>query len=287
MCETLNTFEHRRYAGYGLELAADIGGPPLGQPVVLLHGGGQTRHAWGTTASRLVDQGCFVVALDLRGHGQSAWSKNADYSLTAFAEDLRAVLRALPAPPVLIGASLGGMSALLAAGEQPQAPMAGLVLVDIVPRIRPEGARAITRFMGAAKNGFASLHEAADAIAAYLPHRPRPPSPKGLEKNLRQMPDGRYHWHWDPNFILVASQEEDDARTERLEAAARQVTCPALIVRGGKSEIVTAEGVRALHALMPHAEIVNVAEANHMVAGDQNDIFDDAIVRFLKANLSH
>lgn len=264
-----------------LRLAADAYGEPAHPPVVLLHGGGQTRHAWGGTAAALATSGRFAVSVDLRGHGDSDWAPDADYSIDAFACDLGAIARQLPARPVVVGASLGGLAALIAQGEHPEPPAAALVLVDIAPRVDPVGVGRIIGFMTAHQDGFATLDEAADAIAGYLHHRPRPRDRTGLAKNLRLGADGRYRWHWDPRFIDGTRRPDAVRNPERLERAARAIRVPALLVRGRQSDVVTEDGARAFLDLVPHARYVDVSGAGHMVAGDRNDRFTDAVVGFL------
>lgn len=263
----------------GLRLAADHWPNPDGAAVVLLHGGGQTRHAWGETAEALAGRGYEVVSVDLRGHGDSAWSPGLDYGLDWFCDDVLAVLAHLGRPAVLVGASLGGIAALLAVTKAAPDQIAGLVLVDITHRPSSDGARRIQAFMTANPEGFADLGEAADAVAAYLPHRPRPADPSGLMKNLRRRGE-RLHWHWDPAFLMVTAEDrfQDDGRLDR---AARLVRAPCLLVRGDKSEIVSPEDAQALLALIPHARMVEVKGAAHMVAGDQNTAFGEAMLAFL------
>ncbi|HKH05626.1 MAG TPA: alpha/beta hydrolase [Acidimicrobiales bacterium] len=273
--------------GDGVDLAADAYGPADGPPVLFFHGGGQTRHAWGGTARLLGDKGWRATTVDLRGHGDSEWSPDGTYDVDAFAADVRAAARAQSAPPVLIGASLGGISSLVAIGEDAprsgQGPLAaGLVLVDIAPRVETAGVERIAAFMLGHLDGFASLEEVADAVAAYNPHRPRPTDLSGLRKNVRLREDGRWYWHWDPNFLLGGADEPRSYRNEeRLERAARTLTIPTLIVRGKSSDMLTEDGVRQLQALVPHAVAVDVSGAGHMVAGDRNDAFNDAVVSFL------
>ena len=268
-------------AANGIELAADVAGPWHGPLVVLLHGGGQTRHAWGGTTHVLATQGFLALSLDLRGHGESDWAPDGDYGIDAHAADLRAVVTALGRPALLVGASLGGLTALIAAGEAPRLATPAIVLVDVTPRIDPGGRERIMEFMRSHPEGFASVEEAADAVSAFLPHRPRPSDVSGLAKNLRRDADGRYRWHWDPAFMSPGKLGKDTMNPERFEDAARTISAPTLLVRGGKSEIVSAEGVAAFQKVMPHAEYVDVPEARHMVAGDQNDVFSFAVVEFL------
>jgi pimeloyl-ACP methyl ester carboxylesterase len=264
----------------GVRLAFDRWGPSDGQPVLLLPGGGQTRHAWSSSAADLGRRGYHVLSLDLRGHGESDWSPGRDYGLSAFRDDLRAVIDSLDTPPALVGASLGGIAALLAAGES-QAPIRALVLVDITPRVSVDGAARIRAFMTKHPDGFATVEDAAAAVAAYLPHRPRPKSPSGLLRNLRTS-QGRLYWHWDPEFIEVTTVDGLSSE-ERLCAAARGVSAPTLLVRGDESEIVSEDNVRELVALMPRARVVKVKGARHMIAGDRNTAFGRALLGFLES----
>ncbi len=269
----------------GVELAADAWtvADPAAPTAILLHGGGQTRHAWKGTAATLAHQGFNAVAVDLRGHGESGWSPDGDYGIDRFAADVRAVAAAFPTPPVLIGASLGGVSSLVAAGESDAPVASALVLVDITPRIDPEGVSKIRGFMAAhVDTGFASLEEAADAVAAYLPHRPRPRSLDGLRKNLRLGEDGRYRWHYDPAFVHRGGPRHSiEMREARLTAAAKRLRLPVLLVRGGSSELVPEEAAREFLAMVPGARYVDVKGARHMVAGDVNDPFTEEVAAFL------
>jgi pimeloyl-ACP methyl ester carboxylesterase len=273
----------------GNRLAADVAGEPGDPPVVLLHGGGQTRHSWGTTLGALARKGWLAYAVDLRGHGESEWAADGDYTLDAFAGDVLAISKVLDAPPALVGASLGGIASLAAIGEHPDVAVArALVLVDVAPRMEEQGRMRIGAFMAEHMNdGFASLDEVADAIQAYNPHRPRPSDLGGLAKNLRHGDDGRWYWHWDPSFIGGKLGGADETRASlvdpvRLKQAALGLTLPTLLVRGRVSDLLSEEGAQELLELVPHAQMVDVAGAGHMVAGDRNDLFNDAVVNFLE-----
>ena len=271
--------ERIEFEGAGVTIVADATGPADGVPLLFLHGGGQTRQSWGRAVAEAAARGYRAITADLRGHGESGWSPDGLYDIQYFAGDVRHVVAALGRPPVLVGASLGGLTALLVASAPPPA-VAGLVLVDVAARIEAEGTGEIGTFMTSAPNGFASLDEAADAVAAYLPHRPRPKDTSGLMRNLRLRDDGRYHWHWDPAFIRPTSRAapRDPAL---FEDSARALIVPTLLVRGGRSRVVSREGAAAFLDLVPHAEWVDVADADHMVAGDANDAFNAAVFAFL------
>lgn len=272
--------QRTHFRGYGVTLVADISGPENGLPILFLHGSGQTRQSWGKALSEGARRGYRTIAMDLRGHGDSEWSPDGHYELGLFADDLTAVLRGFAATPIVVGASLGGLAGMLTAAGKPEL-LRALVLVDITSRIEFDGTREVMDFMGSGLDGFASLEEVADAVAAYLPHRERPRDTRGLERNLR-LRNGRYYWHWDPAFMKMGenAQERKDAPA-RLEAAARALSIPTLLLRGGRSRIVSDQGAQEFLALVPHAEHVDIADAHHMVAGDANDAFNKAVFDFV------
>jgi pimeloyl-ACP methyl ester carboxylesterase len=273
-----------RFAGEGVGLAADVDGDWSGPPAVLLHGGGQTRHAWGATSRVLADAGFLAVRVDRRGHGESDWAGDGDYGIDAYARDVRAIARQIARPVALVGASLGGLAALVALAEPPCVDATAVVLVDVTPRMRQDGRERIGEFMRSRPDGFASVEEAADAVSRYLPGRPRPKDISGLARNLRLGADGRFRWHWDPRF-LDSRLQADTGHPTRFEDAAARVTVPMLLVRGGESDVVGEDEADALLRVAPRAQAVDVAGAGHMVAGDRNDIFTAAVVEFLVKNV--
>lgn len=265
---------------------ADAVGAPA-PAALLLHGGGQTRHAWSATAARLAAAGFTAIALDLRGHGDSDWVADGAYAFSAFARDVTAVADAIALEtgrrPAIIGASLGGLSGILALGARADL-LAGLILVDITPKMNMDGVAGINRFMMAkAYEGFGSIEEAADAVAAYLPHRPRPKNLDGLRKNLRQRKDGRFYWHWDPRFFDGPQPVNAGRETQYQDfaKAARSIRAPLMLVRGRSSELVGEDEVEDFRRLCPQAEYADIAGARHMVAGDKNDVFARTILEFM------
>ena len=269
--------------GSGLALRASAWGDPRATPVLFLHGGGQTRHAWSKSARAIAARGHRAIALDQRGHGDSDRSPTGDYRVDDFVADLRDVVSALDRPPVLVGASLGGLASLLlheARRDHSAVASLALVLVDIAPRVEDAGVARILDFMDRHRDGFDTLEQAADAVAAYLPWRPRPRSLDGLKKNLRRTADGGYRWHWDPR-MLDGFRRDDIIDNQRLFAAARAVPGPILLVRGVMSDVISPAIVEEFLAAVPHAEHLDVSSAGHMVAGDSNDVFSDAVMAFL------
>jgi peroxiredoxin len=269
-----------------VRIIADRHGDPNARAVVFLHGGGQTRRSWGRAAATVAERGWQAVTVDLRGHGESDWAAEGDYRLVSFATDVLEVLRTLPPDPVLVGASLGGFTAMLLSGELAPGAVSAVVLVDIVPNMDADGAERIQAFMAERmESGFDSLDEVADAIAAYNPHRPRPADLDGLTTNLRRRGD-RWYWHWDPKFVSGSAESSplEIHDVDRLNAAVQAILddgVPMLLVRGQLSDLVSAESAEVFLARFPQVEFVDVAGAGHMVAGDRNDIFADAVMGFL------
>lgn len=275
-----------RFKGAGVTLVASAWGDPADPPIVFMHGGGQTRHAWGSTAADVAGQGWYAVTLDLRGHGESDWAPGGDYDMISFGADVSAVARSFNQPPVLVGASLGGMSTMLAVGEadKQEEIASAAVFVDVVPRLEQTGVERIGGFMREhIEKGFATLEDAAAVIAAYTPERKRAVNLESLEKNLRRGDDGRWRWHWDPAFMTMRPDANSGSALymDRMLDAVRRITIPTLLVRGRMSDMVSPEGVAEFLEAVPHAKFVDVSDAGHMVAGDRNDVFSDAVIAFL------
>ena len=265
-----------------ITLKSDCWGDEQNPPVILAHGGGQTRHAWGETAKRLAENAWYAITIDMRGHGESSWSKNGDYAIMDYGKDLQLLSRQMSQPPVLIGASLGGLAGIMAEGSSSESYLKALILVDVTPSIEKKGVDKVLGFMGQnIEKGFASLEEASETIAAYLPHRKRPKNLEGLSKNLRLDDDGRYRWHWDPKFMNQRAMPESVSKENPMTEAAKQLSIPTLLVRGKLSELVSEESAQHFKELVPHSEYVDVSDAGHMIAGDKNDVFTEAILKFM------
>lgn len=272
-----------------IDLIGEARGDPNNPVVLFAHGGGQTRHAWGGAAEALAERGFYTVTLDMRGHGDSSWCPDENYDLDYYARDIVEVTNALPSKPHAVGASLGGLAAMVAEGALAPGTLASITLVDITPRMEEDGVDQILSFMAAhAREGFASLDEAADVISEYLPHRKRPKDNSGLAKNLRQKEDRRFYWHWDPAFVENSLFRHEanksgphDPNEHRLENAAAALTIPAHLIRGRLSQLVSEEAAEHFQRTVPHARYTDISGAGHMIAGDKNDIFTEAVASFL------
>lgn len=263
----------------GLQLVAEGWGARDAASVVFLHGGGQTRHSWQNAAKSVASHGWRGITVDMRGHGDTGWAPNRSYEFQDFVSDVVAIVGTQPLPPVLVGASLGGIAALLACARL-AGNVAALVMVDVALTIEQRGEQRVRSFMAQhAQSGFETLEEVVRAIADYLPNRSRRVSTKGLSKNLRRGEDGRWYWHWDPVLLDHLVRSRPDHAT--MVAAARSIDLPTLLVRGGLSDILNDQGVAEFLEHVPRAEFAEVGGAAHMIAGDDNDRFNDVIADFL------
>lgn len=267
-----------------ITIVGDAYGDPKNAPILLLHGGGQTRNSWKKTGEVLAQKGWYVIATDARGHGDSSWSKKGDYSFDYLRQDLVVIAKQLTQRPILIGASMGGICSLAALHYHPDLAK-GLILVDVSPRIEKKGTDRIFAFMSAKPEGYESLEAVAEAVKAYLPHRKNIGSLAGLKKNLRKLPNGNYGWHWDPKMLNIWMNNSNDVTKKETETfltnALVNLTIPALLVRGGISDVVSKEIVEELKLIAPNLEYVDVKEAGHMVAGDSNHVFTHALLDFI------
>ena len=158
-----------------------------------------------------------------------------------------------------------------------------LILVDVAHRPQAEGVARIIEFMRSRPDGFDNLDEASTAVGAYLDRRAAPQRTDGLERNLRKR-DGRLVWHWDPRLLDgFAGAADMPELPARILAAARALSPPPVLIRGGASDVVTAEIADEFCRLVPGAGWIDVAEAGHMVAGDRNDRFLAAVEQALAA----
>jgi pimeloyl-ACP methyl ester carboxylesterase len=272
----------------GITLATQRWAGERSPSLVFAHGFGQTRHAWSGAARTLAEQGFDATTFDARGHGESERVPRGEYHMEQFVADLLAVSAEAVSPdgrpPVLVGASMGGLLGLMAAGEADPSrpPFSALILVDITPRWETAGVERILGFMRAHPDGFASYEEAASAIEAYLPHRRERKSEAQLKPLLRQDDQGRLRWHWDP-ALLDGLVQESERYQPRLFAAAARVEVPVLLLSGSRSDVVSSQTVDEFLRLVPHARHVSLADATHMVAGDANDAFTREISQFMQS----
>lgn len=270
--------ETLRLGGDGLTIAGDAYGPPGGSLVLLAHGGGQSRSAWSGTARKLGDAGYRAISLDLRGHGDSDWSREGDYAFEAYVRDFASIVRDHGGRAALIGASLGGRASLLMATQHPDL-VAALILADVTPRIDEDVADEMREFFHASVAGFESLESAAATLAA-LAAASRAPDPARLRGNMREQ-DGRFFWKWDPRFVQDRFVKEPD-QLGLLERSAQTLKTPTLMIRAALSTVVREEHVEHFRQIAPHVETDVAPGIGHMLTGDANDAYAPRALGFLQ-----
>jgi pimeloyl-ACP methyl ester carboxylesterase len=235
-------------------------------PVVFLHGGGLNAHTWDLVCASLRPER-YCLALDQRGHGESEWSPEMDYSTERHVGDLQTFLDTLKLRRVvLVGMSLGGANALAWAGQNSRR-LAGLVLVDIGPETRSDGVRKIAAFTSDA-TPLDSVEQFVDRALTFNPRRNRELLRRSLLHNLRRMPDGRFMWKYDQRHRGKVDPAAHARRRELLWAAVDGVECPTLVVRGAQSDVFHDEDAERLARRLKHGRWVKIEGAGHTVQGD-------------------
>jgi pimeloyl-ACP methyl ester carboxylesterase len=269
----------RQFTGDGgISLVADEFGDPMDSPVIMLHGGGQSRSAWRSAASALSAYGYHAITVDMRGHGESDWSPDGDYAFDRYAADLAAMISQLGQPAILLGASHGGLSAIVTASTYPSCVRA-LALADVTPWLDEDHADGMRASLRTAAKGFATVEDAAAMVNSLRGTPPRSNN-AGLRAHMREGEDGRLYWHWDPRFIedrFVRHGGEGG----RLVAAARDLPMPVLLMYGEFSNVVNLGQITAFQAALPSLRVVEIAGVGHMVTGDDNSAFLPPLIGFL------
>jgi esterase len=253
----------------GLRLHFLEWGDPTARPIILLHGGALTAHTWDVVCLGLQPE-FRCIAPDLRGHGDSAWAADGDYSIDAFRRDLEALMAYLAIDRcALVGNSLGGMTAMRYAaarspGQQPEA----LVLVDIGPEMREAGRQRLRSFTGGPRE-LDSVEEFVDRAVAFNPLRRRDVLRRSLLNNLRQLPSGKWTWKYDPNRFGRGPHSGPPPTIAERWADVQRITCPTLVVRGGRSDMFHDADAEKLAAALHSGRWVRIEDASHTVQGDQ------------------
>lgn len=253
--------------------------------VVMLHGGGQTRHTWRRAAKRLQQQGIACLTFDQRGHGDSDWIDAGDYLLDDFLADVERVLDDWGHPCVLMGTSLGGLVGMMAASTQ-RPLIRGLVMIDTAPQLNPREIEWLVEFLGAdAERGFESPAAAAAHLQRYFPDLDI--ATDSIEKSLRQGPEGRWHRHWDVRVVLGERNSIALPHEAALHERARRIRVPFALLRAGASDLVSDKAVERLRGCAPQLELIEMPGLHHLFSGDESLQIIDRIDPFLRRALQN
>lgn len=249
------------------------------QPLVCLHGITQTAHSWDEVAPELA-RDYRVLCIDQRGHGDSDWAPDGDYSRATQAADLEAIRQALELPLfVLVGMSMGGINAITYTARHPQHVRA-LIIVDVSPEIEARGVQNIRQFIQQ-DDVLPRFEDFVARAHAFNPRRSLENIRSRLRHNLKQLPDGRWTWKYDP-YLRSPGRTFQTTALLGLWEEVRAVRCPTLIVKGAESDILSPEAARRLQEAIPGSELVTIPGAGHSVMGDNPAAFVAATRAFLQ-----
>jgi esterase len=266
----------------GLRLHYLEWGDAQSPPLVMLHGGALTAHTWDVVCLALPEYRC--IAPDLRGHGDSDWALDGDYSSDAYRRDLEALVAHFGVECcALVGNSLGGATALRytaerSPAEQPEA----LVLVDVGPEMREAGRRRLRNFTDAPRE-LDSVEAFVERAVAFNPLRNRSVLRRSLLNNLRQLPSGKWTWKYDPNRFQRSPNGTPLPTVEDRWRDVQRVECPTLVVRGGTSDMFLDEDAAKLATALHNGRWLTIENASHTVQGDQPLALANAIRAFLRS----
>jgi pimeloyl-ACP methyl ester carboxylesterase len=237
--------------------------------IVLIHGGAQNAHTWDTVAMALGEP---LVAPDLPGHGHSdSPARGAGTTPAANAVDLAGVIddRA-PRPDLVVGMSLGGLSAIALAERRPDL-VRRLVLVDVTPGVTGEKAKAIHDFVRGPAT-FPSFDELLERTQQFNPTRSESSLRRGILHNAQQLPDGSWVWRHRRDDYQVMGDADGEGRRPEIASLWSDLEVyggPVTLVRGMREQSVVDDGdVDELLRRRPDARVVEV-DAGHSVQGDQ------------------
>ena len=250
-----------------------------GRPkMLLLHGGAQTAHSWDFFALAMRDD-YHIVALDQRGHGDSAWADaGGDYSVESYIKDVDGFTDAIGFERfLLVGLSMGGRNAYSFTAAHPH-KVQTLVLCDVGPETQEAGRRHIQEFLEGTET-FDSFEWLVQRVREYNPRRPEEQIRGSLINNLRQMEDGR--WTWKHDRSRAQRRGTGGEITAGGWDTVRSLKCPTLVVRGAQSDIFAPETAQKMLAAIPNSRLVEVSKAGHLVQGDNPVEFEKAVRTFL------
>src|SRR6516165_9150897 len=249
------------------------------QPILFLHGGALTAHTWDLCCLALRDE-FHCLALDQRGHGDTDWAPDADYSIAAQREDVRGFVDELGLDGfVLAGMSMGAINALAFAIHYPK-KLSHLVIIDAGPEIRHPGSRRIRDFVNGGANP-ESLDAIIERALAFNPRRDPKILRRSLMHNLRQQADGNWVWKYDRKRFQQMDRDVHTAERHALADGLAKITVPTLVVRGAESDVFHEEDAERLAQRLPDGRYVTIPRAGHTVQGDNPKDLAEALREFL------
>ena len=255
-------------------------GSAANPPMLLLHGFAQTCHSWDFVALGFSDD-YRVIVLDQRGHGDSDWAADGDYSPETQQNDISAVVSEIGLEKfTLMGLSMGGRNSFTYAANNPDRVRA-LVIVDAGPQNMQQGTQNIRNFVQQ-DDELDSVDAFVERVLKYNPRRPPDQIRGSIMHNLKQLPNGKWTWKYDKRLRSPGRRMGSDPETEkRLWGYLEALQCPTLLVRGGASDIIAMDTADKMHAVIPNSQLSTIEGAGHLVMGDSPSGFQRAVTEFL------
>lgn len=256
-------------------------GDPSAPAMLLLHGGNQTAHSWDLVSLALADR-YHIIALDQRGHGDTEWPRDASSSRIHMADDARQVIEALDLrDPIVFGHSMGGSATMTLLIANPGIASKA-VLVDIGPEVSPQGREQIQEFVRSARE-FSSIEEYVERVTSYDPFRTPEHITRTVRYNLLQRADGKFVSKHSPFRHLQANTDSGRPVPPPTYDEVARITCPVLITRGERSNILTAEAAERFVRALPNGRLVTVPRCGHNVHSQNTAGFLAEVIPFLEA----
>ena len=254
-------------------------GDPSLPTLLFLHGGNQSAHSWDLVSLHLADR-FHIIAPDQRGHGDSEWARDADYSSHAMAADAHAILSHFNIDqPIVIGHSMGGMNTLRLALEQPDL-LDRLVLVDVGPELSEAGAKTIRNFV-VDNREFDDLEDFIQNVQKYDPYRSREHIERTVKYNLLERADGKYISKRDHGPRLATTQMQREQSDRFFLSDASAISQPTLVIRGADSNLFSPEAAQRFAEALPQGQLKTVSDSGHNVHGQNTSGFLAALIPFL------
>ena len=255
-------------------------GNPDNPPMLLLHGFAQTCHSWDFVALGFSDN-YRVIVLDQRGHGDSDWASDGDYSPETQQKDISGVVNELGlANFVLMGLSMGGRNSFTYAAKN-AGKVKALVVVDAAPQNMQQGTQNIRSFVQQ-DDELDSVDAFVERVLQYNPRRDPQQVRGSIMHNIKELPSGKWTWKYDRALRSPGRRMGSDPETEkRLWGYLETLQCPTLLVRGGGSDIVAMDTADRMHQAIPNSRLATIDGAGHLVMGDSPSGFQSAVTDFL------
>ena len=253
-------------------------GNPDAPTIVLLHGGHQSAHSWDLVSLHLARR-YHVLALDQRGHGDSEWPRDVEYSNNDMSLDAEAFINALGLhKPVLIGHSMGGRNSLLLTKRNPSL-LNALVIVDVGPEVSPRGREVIAGFVQTNQE-FDNLEHFVENVRKYDPYRSREHIERTVKYNMLQRADGKFVSKCDSTPRRLGLIRGTGPLDNITLDDARRFDLPVLLVRGANSNILAPDAAERFRDALPLGRLATVPDCGHNVHGQNTKGFITALGLF-------